>query len=235
MPISRIMLEVVPESGTKCEASAASPVAEPTADSASSTGTPAATIAPNATSRMSRVTGRLKSAAAPRSWPTWSLTALFSDAPPTCSTRSAGKSFWTVAVALSRAPTRSEAVSGSPLIVTSTISALPFLASTGASTWRPPAASRIRAVTAAAAGRAAAGSSCPARAVIRTSSVAGSDRWASCGHVCGPAGLAGGAVEIGHRLQAGGLADRDAAERRIPATGRSRATGGWRSSGRPGR
>ena len=90
MPISRIIDDVVPESGMRCETSAASPVAAATADSASSTGTPAAMIAPNAISRISRVTGRLKVAAAPRSLPTWSLTALFIDTSPTSSTRSAG-------------------------------------------------------------------------------------------------------------------------------------------------
>ncbi len=59
MPISRIMLEVEPESGIRCEASADSPIAEPTAENASSTGTPAARIAPKAISRISSVTGRL--------------------------------------------------------------------------------------------------------------------------------------------------------------------------------
>ena len=49
--------------GCTCEARADSPVAAPTADSASRTGTPAATIAPNAISRITSVTGRLNVAA----------------------------------------------------------------------------------------------------------------------------------------------------------------------------
>ena len=90
MPISRIMAEVDPESGIKCETSADSPVAAPTADNASRIGTPAATIAPNAISRITSVTGRLNVAAEDRSLATWSLTASFSDTEPTSSTRSSG-------------------------------------------------------------------------------------------------------------------------------------------------
>ena len=74
----------------RCDDSSASPVALPTADSASRIGTPAATMAPKAISRITSVTGRLKVAAADRSEPTWSLTASFSDAEPTSSTRSVG-------------------------------------------------------------------------------------------------------------------------------------------------
>ncbi len=90
MPISKITLDVEPESGRTCEASAARPVADPTAERASSTGTPAAIIAPNAMSKMMRVTGRLKMAAVLRSWPTCSFTPLSSEAAPTSSIRSAG-------------------------------------------------------------------------------------------------------------------------------------------------
>ena len=73
MPISRIIDEVEPESGTNWDAITDRPLAAATADKASRTGTPAASTAPKATSRMIRVTGRLITAALLRSLPTWSL------------------------------------------------------------------------------------------------------------------------------------------------------------------
>ncbi len=59
MPINRITLDVEPESGMRWDASVDKPIAEPTAERASNTGTPAAMIAPNAISRITNVTGRL--------------------------------------------------------------------------------------------------------------------------------------------------------------------------------
>ena len=77
MPISKIIAEVDPESGITCETSDDNPVAAPTADNASSSGTPAAMIAPNAMSMITSVAGRLNVAADDRSCATWSLTAWF--------------------------------------------------------------------------------------------------------------------------------------------------------------
>jgi hypothetical protein len=59
MPTRRIMLEMLSALGIRCDARPASPVAVPTADSAKRIGTPAATMAPKATSRITSVTGRL--------------------------------------------------------------------------------------------------------------------------------------------------------------------------------
>jgi hypothetical protein len=67
-----------------------SPIAAATADSASSTGTVAASNAPKVSSRISSVTGRLNSSARLKSSPNVSLSALSIDPLPTSSTRSDG-------------------------------------------------------------------------------------------------------------------------------------------------
>ena len=90
MPIIRIIEETVLVDGITCETRVANPVAAATDDRASSIGTPAATIAPKAISRISSVTGRDRSAALPRSVATWSLTCLFMVTPPASSTRRPG-------------------------------------------------------------------------------------------------------------------------------------------------
>ena len=100
-----------PWPGTRWEARVDSPIAAATEESASSTGTPAAISAPNATIRMARVTGRLSSSARLKSLPRVSSRALLIDGPPTCSTRSCGWAAWTPAVASRSGCTRSAAVS----------------------------------------------------------------------------------------------------------------------------
>ena len=90
MPISRITLLVVSVAGTRCEASVDRPMAAITEESASSTGTPAAISAPNATIRIASVTGRLRISARWKSSPRVSSSALLIDWPPTCSTRRSG-------------------------------------------------------------------------------------------------------------------------------------------------
>ncbi len=169
------MLDVVPESGITCEARADRPVAAPTADSASSTGTPAATIAPKPTSRITKVTGRLTAAADDRSLATWSFTAWFTDWSPACCTRSVGLSRWTADVVLSSGWT-----SASGRSVTSTTTAEPAGDLTGAATAATCDSPAILARTCAAAAAAAPGSSSPCRAVMSTSSVSGGLRCASC-------------------------------------------------------
>jgi hypothetical protein len=67
--MSRITLPIDSFAGIRWEASADSPIAEPTADIASSSGTPAAISAPKATSRITRVSGRLISSARWKSLP----------------------------------------------------------------------------------------------------------------------------------------------------------------------
>ena len=178
MPINRITLEVLPESGITCEASVDSPIAAPTADSASSTGTPAQTIAPNTTSRITRVTGRLIDAADDRSLDTRSFTAVFIDWLPASATRSAGFSRCTAAVASSSGCTFASA--SSACSVTSTTTAVRSGDVTGAATEATCGNRAIRVRTWAAAAAAAAGSSTPRRAVISTSSVSGGVRCASC-------------------------------------------------------
>ncbi len=128
------MLEVVPESGSRREASTDNPLAAATADSASSTGTPAAMIAPKAISRISSVTGRLTVAAVARSAPTWLLIALLTEAPPACSISRSGCPRWTAAVAASSGSIRSDAVSGSPFMVTGTSRAVASLEMMGTAT-----------------------------------------------------------------------------------------------------
>jgi hypothetical protein len=173
MPISRIMLDVLSVAGIRCEASADRPSAAPTADIASSTGTPAAISAPNTSSMITSVTGMLISSAFWKSSPRVFDSALSSDEPPTCSTRRSGNCFCTAAVVSSSRSTRSSAVSGSPAISTLTSTAVPFGDGTGSLT--PPtsrsAPMSVRTSFAAAVARSV--SSTPSRAEIRTFSVAG--------------------------------------------------------------
>ena len=70
----------------------------------------AAISAPNATSRIASVTGRLNISARLKSSPRVSSSALSIDSPPTCSTRTPGCSCWTLAVASSSGWTRLSSV-----------------------------------------------------------------------------------------------------------------------------
>jgi hypothetical protein len=125
MPISRIMLDTELSPGMMCETSDDRPVAAPTADSASSSGAPAAMIAPNAMSRMISVTGSEKVPATPRSLATWLFTALFTDTLPASTTFSPGKSRCTCAVAACSGFASWLDEYGSPVMVTVTSIAFP--------------------------------------------------------------------------------------------------------------
>ena len=141
----------------RCDAKVDRPIAAPTDDMASRIGTPAAISAPNAMSRMSSVTGRLSNSALWKSLPSVSSSALPIDWPPTSSTRSAGWSLCTDAVASSSGCTRASAVSGSPDIVTGTSSAVPSRFDTGSPTAATSGRARRRCAASAAAACAAAG------------------------------------------------------------------------------
>ena len=173
MPISRTTLLVVSVAGTRCEASVDSPMAAITDETASSTGTPAAISAPNATMRIASVTGRLRISARWKSSPRVSSSALLIDWPPTCSTRRSGWAACTAAVASSSGPTRSLAVSASPDIVTGTSSAVPSCDGTGSPTLATSGSAPSRRAASAAAARAAVSSSAPSRAVMSTLSTGG--------------------------------------------------------------
>ena len=176
MPISRMTWLVEPLSGKTCEASPDRPIAAATADIASRTGTPAAMIAPNATSRMSSVTGRLRNSARSKSEPSCSLTPSLIDWPPTCSTRTPGWSAWIAAVWSSSGRNRSSAVSRSPLIVTGTSTAEPSGAVTGSPTSPTSGSAPMRCATSRPAAVASATSSGPANEVMSTFSLAGSSK-----------------------------------------------------------
>ena len=93
-----------------------SPIVASTAEMASSTGTPAATIAPNATTRIRSVTGRDMVSALWRSL--WIFLSSWAPevASPNSSTRRLGLSCWPLLTAATTGAIRSEAVSASPLM-----------------------------------------------------------------------------------------------------------------------
>ena len=103
-----------PWSSVSCETGPSRPVVATTAVIASSSGTPAATAAPNATSRISRV--RPSEIMWPRlsSSSDFSLTILLADASPNSSTRTSGWAAWTSATAASGAATACSVASASP-------------------------------------------------------------------------------------------------------------------------
>ena len=160
--------------GSRCEASADSPIAAATEVSASSTGTAAASSAPKVTIRMTSVTGRLSSSACSKSSSYVSVSAFSMVAPPTCSTRRSGYADCTAAVASTSGCTLPSAVSASPVISTRTSTAPPFGAGTGGETVATSGSRSSRRPTSAAAAAARSRSSAPDRLVTRTFSVAGS-------------------------------------------------------------
>ncbi len=179
MPMSRTTLDVVSVTGSRCEVSADSPSAAATEVSASSTGTAAASRAPNATTRITSVTGRLSTSAWRKSSPYVFCSAFSIVAPPTCSTRRSGWAAWTAAVASTSGCTRSAASCGSPVISARTSTAVPPGDGIGWDTWATSGRPRSRRPASPAAAVAAAWSSGPDLAVIRTFSTAGSVKWAS--------------------------------------------------------
>jgi hypothetical protein len=90
MPISIIRIGALSEVGIALDATAARPIAENTEVSPSSTGRPAASSAPNATTRISSVIGIDSRSALAKSLDSLSSRALPADAPPNCSTRTPG-------------------------------------------------------------------------------------------------------------------------------------------------
>ncbi len=138
---------------------------------ASSTGMPAAMNAPNATSRIRNVIGRLIDSADARSSPTLSLMPASSDASPACSTSRAGLAFWTLAVASIKASTWSAASSTSPDIVIGTSNASRFSDQMGGPTSETPLTSVAALETCVAAASALAESSEPLGVVMSTDSV----------------------------------------------------------------
>ena len=159
--------------GTRWEVRADSPIADATADRARSTGTPAAISAPKATSRITSVTGRLNTSARWKSLPTVAASPLWMDASPTSSMRSAGWSCCTAAVVSSSGCTRSADVSGSPAIVTDTMSVVPSGDGTGPSTVDTPDSARMRLTASSAAVFACVTSSVPERELTSTRSTDG--------------------------------------------------------------
>ena len=106
---------------------AVSPRAAATAVMPSSSGMPAATSAPKATTRISSVTGsEVISARWKSSWMRFMI-ALLTLASPNSPTNRPGWARCTAAVAASAGATRSFAVSGSPVIWKVTSTAVPFL------------------------------------------------------------------------------------------------------------
>ena len=88
MPISTIRLSTVGSAWIRCDRGAAMPMVAATEVIASSTGTPAAISAPNASSMSRRVIGRLMPSAELRSFATRSLMAVSTETSPASRTRS---------------------------------------------------------------------------------------------------------------------------------------------------
>ena len=162
-------------------------MAVPTAESASSTGTPAANRAPNVSSRMPNVMGRLSSSARRKSPATRSFMPAFTDAVPACATVRSGWSAATCAVAASSAGTRSSAradaavpVASPTSIVTGSIAERPSLESTRSPT-SPTSSSRPNAARSSAATVSACACArvSPTGAWTRTCSVASAGKPAS--------------------------------------------------------
>ena len=116
MPISVITIEVLSSTGKMWLGNATRPMVAITAEMASSTGTPAATSAPNAITRMSRVTGSESVSARLRSlWTNLSIW-LPTLASPNSSMRRSGCARWAAWMAASTGAMRSAAVVESPLM-----------------------------------------------------------------------------------------------------------------------
>ena len=96
--------------------SATSASAAITQETASSSGTPAATSEPNATTRISSVSGREISSAFARSLVKVSLSSLLELTLPNCSTSRSGLAAWTEPIASSAGSSRSLASRSSPVI-----------------------------------------------------------------------------------------------------------------------
>jgi hypothetical protein len=117
MPIIRmIALTVCSSVGTRWLARRFTPIAARTAENASRTGSPAATIAPKATTRMRMVSGSDVYSARFMSPPKRFSSALFADASPNCATITLGLPACAWSTAFMIGPTLSCASSGSPLM-----------------------------------------------------------------------------------------------------------------------
>ncbi len=114
IPISRITDEVESEAWKTWLRIADRPIEPSTPENASSTGTPAATKAPKAMSRIRKVIGTESCSALAKSWLTVSLSARTALASPNSAIVNPGWERWTPATASSDPLTRSEAVVASP-------------------------------------------------------------------------------------------------------------------------
>ncbi len=127
MPISVITIEVLSSIGKMWLGIATRPIVAMTAEIASSTGTPAAISAPNAMTRMIRVTGSDSVSARLRSfWKNLSICAP-TLASPNSSMRSSGCAFCAAATAASTGATRSPAVAALPVMLNWTSAEWPSL------------------------------------------------------------------------------------------------------------
>ncbi len=164
----------MPGSGTTWDTRLQRPRPAPTDEIASTTGMPAMMIAPNTTSRIASVTGRLSDVAVTRSPSSHSWNSAPIDPEPTCSTRRPGCSACTSATTSCRAATRSLAVSASPARTTCRRSAEPSSEGTGPRT--SSTSSNARKPLAASVAAASASPIPVSRALTSTFSRAGS-RW----------------------------------------------------------
>ena len=136
MPIRRIIEAVFCEAWKTWLTSAERPTEPSTAESASSTGTPAATTAPKASSRIRNVTGTVIRSALAKSRPTTSFTALSALAPPNSATVIRGCVRCTAATASSTGATCAGASSLGPARSNWTSVERPSFETTGAWTAR---------------------------------------------------------------------------------------------------
>jgi len=124
----RSIIELVASAAwTKWLATAASPPEPSTAEKASRTGTPAATKAPNATSSTRKVIGSDSRSAFEIPSLIVRLSWRLELASPNSATMKPGAALWSSATALSTGCTRSDAVSGLPLMSNSTRAEWPSL------------------------------------------------------------------------------------------------------------
>ena len=101
-------------SGNSCDGSATRPSAAATADNPSSSGTPAATSAPKASTRMISVIGSESVSAFLKSSSNAFESALFADAAPNSPTKTDAFAFWTRSTAASTGTTDVSAAVSSP-------------------------------------------------------------------------------------------------------------------------
>ena len=175
MPIRMITSVPSPASGTRRENTIDRPIDAAIEESASRIGTPAASTAPNTTSRITNVTGRVISSDSARSLPRWVSLPAPIEALPVSRTVRPGKSRPTAAVVFNSAVISFglDAATASPFMLTRTSIAWWFVASAGAVTEETCGSARIRCASSFPAATACPWSSGPERLAISTRSTAG--------------------------------------------------------------